>query len=119
MVAKKDVSEAVATIARTGVMSALKMHQENAAPDLGKQYLTPETKSRQNRLASELDTAAARAEQPGEKGISGGGSPPPQGRAPRAQRTVSAADHGRSLAGCNAECSSCCSWRRSCWGYLY
>ena len=64
-------------------MTALKMHQENAARDRGKQYLPLETKSWQNLPNGDLDMAAARAVKPEEKGTAGGASPPPQGRAPR------------------------------------
>ena len=109
MVVKKDVSEAAAAAARTSDMTALKMHQENAARDRGKQYLPPETKSRQNWPDGDLDTAAARAEQPEEKGIAGGLRRHHRGVLRAGPRTVSTTDHGSSLEGGNDECSSCCS----------
>ena len=73
MVVDKDVGDDEAAATRTGGMSAVKMHQENAAGDLGKQHLPPETKTRQTRPGSKLDTVAARAEHSEEDGVLGGG----------------------------------------------
>ena len=83
VVAEEDVGELAATADLTGGVSALKMDQENAAPDAGKQHLPPEDQKPQNSPDSDPDRAAVRAEQPEEERTSGWARPPPQRRALR------------------------------------
>ena len=67
----------------TGGVSALKLDQENAAPDAGKQHLPPEDQNLHNWLAGDPDRVVEPAEQPEEERPPGEPVPTPQRRAPR------------------------------------
>ena len=83
MVSAQSFDDLAAAADHVSGVSALKMDQENAALDAGKQHLPPEDQNLRKLSASDSDKVAVPAEQPEEERPPREHAPRPQRRAPR------------------------------------
>ena len=86
MVSAPSYGDLAAVADHVGGVSALKMDQENAAPDAGKQHLPPKNQKSHKLPASDPDKVVVLAEQPEEERPPGEPAPTPQRRALRGHK---------------------------------